>query len=160
MDNCVTVTFLMPEPSALATKQAQKTGDSYLAWYDALIKGIEYAEASTIDPDALLMLAESSKRPEQFLLVMEALREYTKENPYGVNAFNLLAYYIDQTRYGLESWVDALEYFYSWLNKNNRHASLETILNYVTGCTQDCLDPSVSLRGGLKRVLDLYGLPD
>ena len=151
----------MPDPNVLAAKRAQESGDSYLAWYDALAKGIEFANVSMIDPDALLMLTENSKSAEQFLLVMEALREYAKENPYGVNAYNLLNYYIEQTPYSLVSWLDALEYFYKWLNKNNRHASLEVILNYISGCIKDGAGFDVpNLKETVHSVLDQYGLPD
>jgi len=75
------------------------------------------ANDARIDPDAFSMVVNNSSKSSQFLLVMEALSGYAKENPYGVNAFNLVARYTDKYNYSLGDWFNVIDYFYDWLAK-------------------------------------------
>lgn len=134
MNNSVNVTFVMPNITELAKVRSEATQESYTDWYNALNQGVQLANEGRIDPDAFLMVVNNSIKCSQFILIMESLRTYSKENPYGTNAFNLLIFYADRSNYTLKDWVEVLDYFYNWLAKNCRKASFETILNYILNC--------------------------
>lgn len=163
MTPCVNATFVMPEIEKLAKERSKATGESFMDWHDALKKGMELASDAKIDPDAFLMMTNSSSKSSQFLLIMEALDGYAKENPYGTNAFNLVSHYIDQSSYPLQDWVEVIDYFYDWLAKNCRHASLTAILGYVSECVDDkepILSNDLDFVDIVKRVLGTYGFQD
>lgn len=161
MTTCLTATFVMPNAEELATERSKANGEPYLAWYDSLSKGIRLAVDSMVDPDAVMLLSTNCSQSSQFLLIMEALNEHAKENPYGANAFNLVVYHVEKSPYTLQAWIESLDYFYKWLSQNGRQASLTAILNYIDGC----VDKKASTKGpelkeSLKRVLDTYGFQD
>lgn len=163
MNTCVNATFKMPEVDKLAEERSKATGESFMSWYDALMKGMSLASDAMIDPDAFLMVTNSSSKSSQFLLIMEALNGYAKENPNGTNAFNLVAHYIDQTSYSLRDWVEVIDYFYDWLGKNCRRAPLTTVLRYVLGCVEN--KEEVELEESdfvdiVEKVLGTYGFQD
>lgn len=165
MNTCVTATFKMPEIDKLAEERAKATGESFMNWYDALGRGMVLAMDAMIDPDAFLMVTNSSSKPSQFVLVMEALNGYAKENPYGTNAFNLVAYHIDKSSYTLKDWLEVIDYFYNWLSKNCRQASLSTVLGYVLGCVENKVevefkDHDLDFVDIVEKVLGTYGFQD
>lgn len=163
MNTCVTATFVMPEIEKLAEERSKATGESFINWYDALSKGMALACDSKIDPDAFLMMSNSSSKSSQFLLFMEALNAYSKENPYGTNAFNLVSCYIDRSSYSLQDWVEVIDYFYNWLAKNCRHASLISVLGYVLGCAENrefVILNDFDFVDIVEKVLGTYGFQD
>lgn len=165
MNTCVIATFVMPEIEKLAEERSKATGDSFMNWYEALRQGMELATDAMIDPDAFLMVTNSSSKPSQFILVMEALNGYAKENPYGINAFNLVSCYIDKSSYTLKDWVEVIDYFYNWLSKNCRHASLTAVLGYVSGCVEnkeqvESNDDDLDFVDIVEKVLGTYGFQD
>lgn len=162
MTTCVTATFVMPEINKLAQDRSVATGESFMSWYDALNKGTELACHANIDPDAFLMVANSAIKSSQFLLVMEALDGYARENPYGANAFNLVSYYIDRSSYSLEDWVEVIDYFYNWLSNNCRHASLTSVLSYILGCAEnkEPISNDLDFVDVVDKVLGTYGFQD
>lgn len=163
MTPCVNATFVMPELNKLAEERSKATGESFIMWYDVLQKGVTLAHGAKIDPDAFLMIAHNSSSASQFLVFMEALSRYAKENPYGENAFNLVAHYIDQSNYSIKDWVDAIDYFYNWLSTHYQQASLTTILGYISKCAEN---EKSSKRNNSKfieiidKVLGTYGFQD
>jgi len=160
MSTLVTPTFNMPNTDAFAKELSGNTNCSFIEWYDALTQAAKLAHGANIDPDGFILLARSSSQASTFILIIEALSEYTKENPYGDNALNLLFSYVRNSQYELQAWVDALEYFYKWLEQNNRHASFVPMLSYIKGCIGPSAPEQGTLRELVSKVLDTYGYQD
>jgi hypothetical protein len=143
----------------LAQARANATGHAYMAWLDALSEGRTLQDEARLGERSFRQLAEACESPRQFAIVIEALDEYAKENPDEPNGFARLAEQVNDSPYDLGEWVEALEYFYDWLEQNQRTGAFKTILGFL-GCSVESL-PSLAdkppLRDLAADMLDEYG---
>lgn len=162
MNTCVVATFVMPDITKLAEKLSKSTNESFMIWHDALTKGVKMANEAKIDPDAFLMLIHNCTDSNQFLLIMETLNKYAKENPYGTNAFNLLDCFVEKSSYALKDWIESLQYFSNWLTQNLHQAKLPTMLDYITGCIHNNSQKELSfnLKDKVETILKTYGFQE
>ena len=143
----------------LAQARAKATGHDYMSWLDALSEGRTLQEEARLGERSFRQLAEACESPQQFAVVIEALDEHAKENPDSPNGFALLAEQVNDSPYDLGEWVEALDYFYDWLEQHQRHGAFQTILGFL-GCSVESL-PSLAEKPPLKDLaadmLDEYG---
>lgn len=165
MDNCVIATFIMPDVTKLAEELSKSTQESFIIWHDALTQGIQLAQDAKIDPDAFLMLIRNCSNSSQFLSMIEILNNHAKENPYGMNAFNLLDCFVENSTYSLKEWIESLDYFCNWLKMNFRQANLITMLDYITSCICTKTGNQIEfkrfpLKEHIEKVLKNFGFQD
>lgn len=161
MSDLIKVSFNMPRREILAQECAKANGEDFVVWMDAFNEGYELAKEAHIDPDAFNNIVHACNDTKRFCLMMEAFSEHAKENPEGENAFNLLLRHVRASKFDLPSWMISIEYFYNWLDQNNRHASLINILGFIKGCESSKSSGDISIKLNLKelltRMLDRYG---
>ncbi len=165
MNTCVIATFIMPDVTKLSEELSKSTNESFMTWHEALTKGTQLAQEAQIDPDAFLMLARNCSDSGQFLSITKTLNSYSKENPYGNNAFNLIDCFVEKSSYPLKDWIESLDYFCDWLKQNFRQADLTTMLHYIANCI--CIKGAnqiefkrFSLKEQLEKVLRTFGFQD
>ncbi len=143
----------------LAQTRAKATGHPYMMWLDALSEGRTLQDEARLSERSFSQLAEACESPRQFAMIIEALDEHAKENPDEPNGFVLLADQVNDSPYGLAEWLEAMEYFYDWLEQNQRTGAFKTMLGYLC-CSVESL-PSLANKPPLKDLvsdmLDEYG---
>ncbi|MBC2594361.1 hypothetical protein H5P28_08835 [Ruficoccus amylovorans] len=143
----------------LAQARANATGHAYMQWLDALSEGRSLQDEARLGERSFRQLAEACESPRQFAMLVEALDQHAKENPDDANGFTRLAEQVNDSPYDLGEWVEALEYFYDWLEQNQRTGAFSTMLGYL-GCSVESL-PSLAekppLRDLVSDMLDEYG---
>lgn len=143
----------------LAQARAKATNHAYMMWLDALSEGRTLQGEARLGERSFRQLAEACESPRQFAMIVEALDEHSKEQPDKPNGFALLAEQVNDSPYDLGEWVEALEYFYDWLEQHQRRGAFQTMLGFL-GCSVESL-PSLAEKPPLKDLaadmLDEYG---
>jgi len=156
--------MVVPDLQKIAQWRSECTGDSYMAWLNALSEGEQLLETGDLSGQDYEVLAEACSSPEKFSLVVEAVELHGREHPDAESGYDLLAKAADGSPFGLDGWVDALDYFYAWLADRHRTVQYETMLHYL-----NCVSEAVmsrpqphqpTLTEALEEMLDEYGFQD
>ena len=152
----------MPDIAALARQKAEATGHDYMAWLNAFSECEYLATEAHLGKPALAKLTRACHTPDQFSLMVEAFDQHAKENPQGTNGFDLLAEQVDASPYALGDWIAALETFYSWLSDKRRHAAFQSMLGYLTCCSESETNHPIrpALTDLLDEMLQTYPFPE
>ena len=89
-----------------------------------------------ITDSELLKILESSSSPEKFNTIVRLIYVFSKTHPDGHTAIKILFENTDSSIYSLEEWINAIDYFDTWLSNNTRKADWKMMLGYIACCSQ------------------------
>ena len=138
--------------------QLGKEGDQKIFWLSSL-KNARYCHpAKYLSDDQLEGLALSCRDHYQFNLVSKILYHHHKTSPPHENAFSLLQASITKSSYSYSDWINAIEYFYSWLEKGGLKCHFKDIISYLN-CINEFSSTSsyCGLTDLLSEMLNTYG---
>lgn len=78
----------------------------------------------------------ASSTPENFNTIIRLIYEFTRTNPNGHLAVKLLFNQADTSHYSLVEWIDGINFFYAWLNENERKSGWKMMLGYLACCSE------------------------
>lgn len=150
---------MSPTIETYAQERANATGQPYMGWLDALSEGRSLQEEAHLGERAFRQLVEACETPRQFALMVEALDEHAKEHPGEATGFEILAEQVNHSPYALGDWVEAIEYFYDWLEQNQRQVAFKVMLPFLGCCVESLqgLADKPPLSDLLTDMLDEYG---
>lgn len=154
----------MADLQKIAQWRAECSGDSYMAWLNALSEGEQLLERNELSSEDFELLAEACSTPEKFILMVEAFDMHAREHPDEDAGFDLLVRSADGSPFGLDAWVDAFDYFYTWMAERNRSAQYHTMLHYLNCVSEGVISRpqphQPTLTEALEEMLDEYGFQD
>jgi len=86
--------------------------------------------------EELNKLANSSKNANQFSLLIKMTFLFHQKNPQSKSILIYLQDFVSQSHYPYSEWLEAIDYFSSWLTKKNIQGCLKDIIQYIS-CTQE-----------------------
>ncbi|MDC0253978.1 hypothetical protein OAK75_03715 [Bacteriovoracales bacterium] len=120
--------------SQLGKEERQKE-----SWLSSL-KNARYCHSIQYLSDVELEgLALSCRDHDQFNFFSKTLYHHHKTSPPHENALSLLKESMAKSSYTYSDWIEAIEYFYSWLEKNGLKCHFKDIISYL-----NCINEFVS----------------
>lgn len=141
--------FLSPE----YTRQLSlATGYTAKQWEEALQQS-----ANRLKVRHLSKLAKASLSPDAYLRAISLLENVG--NGDGDEGFQQFATYVDESPYDLQNWLEAVEEFHRWLERNGKKTESQNIIGYIS-CSAEALKGhpvKPGLADVLKEMLESYG---
>jgi hypothetical protein len=60
--------------------------------------------------------------------------QYGKSHPHGDQVSDLIFKFVNESPFSMADWIDAIEYFYSWLLGQSRKVDFLEMLKYMQCC--------------------------
>ena len=114
----------------LASKLSEEKDQKDL-WLKSLTNARICHQINKVQDKQLEQLALSCKNPSQFNFFSRITYLHNKICPHQETALSLLQKSVNNSWFDYSDWLDAIEYFYSWLELNNSHGHLTDILSYI-----------------------------
>jgi len=135
-----------------------KNSDEEL-WYKSVEAARQIIHTRDLSDDELVKLALSSETPESFNILVKYIYKFTRSNPDGHKAIEILFNSVDGSTYSLKEWTVAIEFFHHWLEKEERVTSWPTMLGYLCCCSEspEGIDVRHELVDLLRDMLETYG---
>jgi hypothetical protein len=115
----------------IQTKEDQKD-----LWMKCLDNARSILHARDITDLELEKIFVASSTPEKFNTVIKLVYEFTRTNPNGHLAVKLLFNQADTSHYTLNDWIEGINFFNSWLLKNDRKTGWKMMLGYLACCSE------------------------
>ena len=119
---------------ALSVRKAKETGESELEWLRALESARQSLKFIEVDYPGLEMIALASRTAGRFVLMTRMFYQYGKSHPHGDQITDVIVAMVNASPYSLSDWVDAIDCFHQWLNKNGRKVDFLPMLRYLECC--------------------------
>lgn len=140
--------------SALKLKKSEQD-----IWQKSIENARSIIHTRDLSDNELVKIATESSTPKAFNSTIKQIYLFTKSNPNGHSAIADLYNSVDNSPYSLREWIDAIEYFSSWLEESERTSPWTTMLGYLRCCSEspDNKDIKHNLKSLLKDMLKTYG---
>src|SRR5689334_17981561 len=116
---------------SLASQKHLETQHPGVEWIIALESARQSLKFIDIDYQSLEYIAVASRSPSQFTVIVRLIYQYGKSHPHGDLVSDLILGYVNDSPFSLSDWMDAIEYFYLWLEKNGRKIDFLPMLQYL-----------------------------
>lgn len=142
----------------LAFVKSKETATFEQDWICVLEKAQLALNRLVLTEEECLQLALASGEPERFNVLIRLFYCYSKQNPHREPAIVILKHLVNSTPFSMNDWVDAIFYFYHWLNNRDRKINLLSMLNYLECCSAstDAREPGQTLLSLVKDMLRLF----
>ncbi len=143
--------------NSLASKLSEKEDQKDL-WLKSLINARTCHQIKKLHDNQLEQLALSCKSPSQFNFFSKVIYLHNKIYPHQENALSLLQRNVNNSWFDYSDWLDAIEYFYSWLKENDSYGCLADMLSYIS-CANELEGKNThpSLTDLLSEMLSTFG---
>ncbi len=84
----------------------------------------------------LIRLTKGSCTIPHLELMIKILFQDSKERPIGISGIDQFFQVVDRSEFNLFDWLEAVTFFYSWLEKNNRKTAFPKMLGYLQCCEE------------------------
>jgi len=141
----------------LAREMATQRNQPFHAWEIALTRAESLVNQEMLSEENLRRLAQTASAPSQILLFCDYA---SRDDPENTPPFEQLANCIDDTRYNLRDWLNAMDTFHQWILANKRSSSFRGMLGYIHCCAEMGSNQSIppELPGLISSMLKQYGL--
>lgn len=147
------------EVSSLANKKSAETKHDRIDWVKALESARLSLKFTDINYQSLEAIALASRSPAKFTAISRLIYQYGKSHLNGANITDLILESTNESPFSLSDWIDAIEHFYLWLEKNNRKIDFLTMLEYLQCCvaSPDAKEGGQTLSALLEDMLNVHG---
>lgn len=118
----------------LAIQKSGQTQYSELEWLRALESARQSLKFIAIDYQSLELIAQASQSPGKFTVMARLIYQYGKTYPNADQLSDAIFEFVNDSPFALSDWIDALEYFYGWLEQNGRKVDFLAMLKYLQCC--------------------------
>lgn len=141
----------------LARETARQRNQPLQAWEIALTRAGSLVNREIMTEDNLLRMIQVTTNPSQILLFCDYASRAEKSN---TSPFEQLADCIDDTRYNLSDWLNAMDAFHQWILANKRSSNFKVMLGYIHCCAEMGSNQSIppELPHLVSSMLTQYGL--
>lgn len=142
----------------LASVKSKETESFEQDWLSVLEQAQLALNRCFLTEEDCQQLALASSEPTKFNVIIRLIYSHSKQNPHREPATVLIKRLVNSTPFSMSDWVDAIFYFYQWLNKNNRKVNFLSMLNYLECCSAstDAREPGQTLLNLVKDMLRLF----
>jgi hypothetical protein len=120
----------------LATQKEAETQHTMLDWAKCLESARQGLKFIEIDYQSLEYFALASRSPAQFTVLVRLIYQYGRSHLHGDLIADLILEYVDESPFSLSDWLDAIEFFYRWLQGNQRKIDFLAMLKYLSCCVE------------------------
>jgi hypothetical protein len=144
---------------SLASQKHHETKHAEVDWLKALESARQSLKFIEIDYQSLEYFALASKAPSQFTVIARLIYQYGKSYPHGVLISDLILGYVNDSLFSLSDWIEAIEYFYRWLEKQERKTDFLPMLKYLECCaaSPDARESGQTLSALIQDMLQFIG---
>ncbi|MFA6238820.1 MAG: hypothetical protein WC635_15900 [Bacteriovorax sp.] len=82
----------------------------------------------------LIRLAKGRCTIAHLEMMVKILYLDSKERPVGISGIDQFFFVVDRSQFNLFDWLEAVAFFQSWLQKQNRHTAFPKMLGYLQCC--------------------------
>ncbi len=119
---------------SLAERKHLETQHPLLDWTRAFESARQSLKMIEIDYGTLEQIALASQSPSQFTVIVRLIYQYGKSYPHGKEVADFILDTVNESSFSLPDWLEAIEYFYHWLQKNQRKVDFLPMLKYLECC--------------------------
>jgi hypothetical protein len=143
----------------VATEKSKITGISEGLWLQSIESARQSLRFRDIDSASLIQIADASRSPENFTLVVRLMYQYSKLHPFDTPVGELLFYQVNRSPFSLSDWIDAIAFFYAWLVDQERSVDFSAMLNYLDCCaaSSDARESGQNFSTLLEGMLRVFG---
>lgn len=143
----------------LTFKKHHETQHAEVEWSRALETARQSLKFIEMNDLSLEHIALASASPRQFTAIVRLIYQYGKSHPHGARVSDLVLGHVNDSPFSLSDWLDAIEYFYGWLEKNQRNVDFLSMLNYLECCvaSQDARESGQTLAALVEDMLRVAG---
>ncbi len=143
----------------LAAQRHRETQHAEVDWIMSLESARQSLKFVEIDYQSLEYLALASRSPGQFTVVVRLIYQYGKSHPHGELISDVILGYVNESPFSLSDWLDAIEYFNGWLEKNGRKIDFLPMLKYLECCiaAPDAKESGQTLGALIQDMLNVIG---
>ena len=144
---------------ALTDLKRVETRHEGVDWLRALESARQSLKFIDIDYESLERLALASRSPHQFTVLSRLIYQYGRSHPQGAQIADLLFSLTNESSFSLADWLDAIQGFYDWLQKNGRKVDFLPMLEYLKCCSvsPDAREAGQTLGGLVEDMLRVCG---
>lgn len=117
----------------LKIKETKYTENEWIKAFDLLP---QIRHRLKIEDHEIKTLVDHISSPKQFQFVLEIFHNFDSYHQQKNRAYLVFAKHIDNSRYSLTEWVEALESIYLWLENKNKSANFDFVLQYLSCSAQ------------------------
>lgn len=144
----------------LAAEKAKRTSIAEKEWADVLQRGLQGLRGQDVELEGLEQVAQACSTPRQFALMVRLISQHCRGHGQGKKVFELIRQNVSTTVFSLAEWIESLEYFTDWLEKNGEQIDFLNMLNYLQCCTHlpDAKTPGAKLKPTLVESIQKFGV--
>lgn len=105
-------------------------------WQKSVESARQILHARDMKDHELLKIAKACKSLDCFNLMIKHIYRFTRTNPNGHQAVDILFSSVDNSPYSLTEWCEAIETFSKWLDNEKRSSPWNTMLGYLSCCAE------------------------
>lgn len=120
--------------SQLAEQKHQETKHSLEEWTKALESAEQSLGFLRVNMSSLSHIAKASRSPAKFTTITRLLYQYGKTHPKGEQIADSFLQAANNSSFSLNDWIEATDYFYTWLQTHKRKSDLHSMLQYMECC--------------------------
>jgi hypothetical protein len=112
-----------------------------------------------MNPETLELFAAASGSPSKFTALVRLIYQYGKSHPRGALISDLVLRYANESHFSLSDWIEAIDFFNRWLEKNGRKIDFLSMLEYLHCCVDapDAREPGQTLLNLVEDMLEVMG---
>ena len=119
---------------SLAQERASATSESEGDWQNAISRSYKVMSQQQMSDEEFSCLVQASCCANHLSLMAREFFRFSKQDSQQRSAYQLLSKEVEESEFGLEQWVSAIFFMFSWLEKNQKTADLPTVLGYLNCC--------------------------
>lgn len=146
----------------IAERKYRETSHPQMEWLAVLETARQSLKLVDIDYPSLEQFALASRNPKDFTSLVRLIYQYGRSHPFGEEISDVLFSYVNESPFSLSDWIEALAYFYGWLDRNRRPIDFLSMLEYLQCCvaSPDAREMGQTLSALVRDMLEVAGYED
>ncbi len=120
--------------ATLAAQKNRETNHESTEWLKALESAQLSLKFTGISLKNLEQIALGSRSPAKFTAISRLIYQYGKSHAHGAKISERLIELSNESPFSLGDWIDAIDFFYQWLNQRKRKTDFLIMLEYLQCC--------------------------
>ena len=125
---------MSPKTAPLAHERGSVTGHSVADWESALVSARTSLTTKTLSQRNFELLARASASPGKLTVVARLVYQYAKARPESEDLAPMFFDAVNASPFSLADWIDAIDFFHSWLQARQRKIELLPMIKYLECC--------------------------
>ncbi len=118
----------------LGLRKHRETEHPEAEWLRALESARQSLKFVEIDYESLEQFALACRAPAKFTTLTRLIYQYGRSHPGGDSIADVILGYVNASPFDLADWIDAIDYFHGWLEREGRKIDFLPMLKYLECC--------------------------